>query len=157
MKNTRMIFTALAVALTLGTFQVEAKKSAARERFDASYDRLKRCFKGKCTKMEVLKAGRDVAAAAIAVAATVYLASKASEAGLARAGKKAKEEYGKGRASSKLGYASYQAGRPAAAMERGAAATAARARGLGARVSTARTAAQQRWTTFRAPRATPAE
>lgn len=82
MKNTRMIFTALAVALTLGTFQVEAKKSAARERFDESYNRMKKCFSGKCTRMEVIKAARDLGAAALVVAGALYLKSKVSRAGL---------------------------------------------------------------------------
>lgn len=39
---------------------IEKAKNAAKERVNKSIKRLKRCIKGDCSKMEVLKALRDV-------------------------------------------------------------------------------------------------
>lgn len=89
----RLMAAILAASFMLGTGSIygadepkKGLKTKAMKQFDESVDRLKRCFAGKCTKMEALKAARDVGAAAVAVITVVYLGSKLGEAGARVAG-----------------------------------------------------------------------
>ena len=122
MKNTRMIFTALAVALTLGTVPMQAK-NAAMDNLNKKVKELGNCLRGKqkCTLRQKLGIAAAIGAAAILVA-------KGTGMGLEKGGQRVQRP-------GKLGYrditgmavekAGQQLQRPADALGRGAVATAA--------------------------------
>ncbi len=56
-------------------------KAKAIRQFDASVGRFKRCLHGKCTKVEALKAARDVGIAAVAAVTALYLTGIALQKG----------------------------------------------------------------------------
>jgi hypothetical protein len=60
-------------AQTISDYARNAKQSAVNA-FNNSVDRMKRCIKGQCTKMEALKVARDLGIAASAAIATMYAA-----------------------------------------------------------------------------------
>lgn len=56
---------------------VEKAKHAAKERINRSIERLQRCVQGNCSRMEALKAARDVT---IAVTAGYFVGTQTNEA-----------------------------------------------------------------------------
>ena len=87
MKNSRLIAALLAATLMISCVPVQAEEqkgrlSAVKKQLDESWNRFKRCLKGKCTRSENLKATRDVIIAASAVIAAIYVGG----AGLRRLG-----------------------------------------------------------------------
>ncbi len=77
MKKNRIPSALLALTLITTAAPIAAKESAVKKRFNESLDRLKRCIHLNCSKLEALKAARDVTGAVIALFAAGYGVQKA--------------------------------------------------------------------------------
>ena len=125
MKNTRMIFTALAVALTLGTVPMQAK-NAAMDNLNKKVKELGNCLRGKqkCTLRQKLGIAAAIGAAAILVAKGIGMGLEKGGRAMQRQGQyETRDLVGGG-----IQIVGEQLQRPADVIGRGAVATAAGAR-----------------------------
>ena len=88
MKKNRITSALLALALISAAAPMQAaqdptaKKRSLEERFNKSLARFRRCMKGNCTRMEMVKAARDVGIAAILFLTVAVAGDLAKEAAI---------------------------------------------------------------------------
>ncbi len=82
MKKNHITSALLVLTLITAAAPLQAQGSTPKKRFHESLDRFKSCIKGKCTKWELAKAGRDLIIAITALSATSIAASYAVGKGL---------------------------------------------------------------------------
>ncbi len=68
-------------------------KEKVVQQFEESLNRLKRCFKGQCTKVEALKAARDLGVTAVGVITVLYITGSAFQQAAETAYKRSPEQY----------------------------------------------------------------